>query len=165
MPMRLVLPLCVLLALPASAHAFGSARQGFGIGIGSATVANGISFKVMTGPGAIQAVAGFWGGGGAKDRFGDARGLALGADYLWEMPSLARSAYFSVDWSFGLGAGLGVHEVGEKAALAGSGVAGLEFNFTRIPLDVTVEYRPTLRVLSKTGLDLVDFTAHVRLWF
>jgi len=147
------------------AFALGNARQGFGLGIGSATIANGLSFKGMTGPGAVQAVAGFWGGGGAKHRFGEAHGLALGADYLFEMPSLARSRWFSLDWSVGLGAGVGVARFDDRAGRAGSGVAGLEFNFTTIPLDLTVEYRPTLRILHDVGLDLVDFTAHLRLWF
>lgn len=148
------------------AWAFGAARQGFGIGIGSATIANGISGKFMQGPGAIQAVVGFWGGGGPRHRFGGPDGVAVAADYLFEMPSLARSPYFSIDWSFGLGAGFGVEEFDDHGpGLAVAGIAGLEFNFTVIPFDLTLEYRPSVGLLPGPGLNLIDFTAHLRVWF
>jgi hypothetical protein len=163
--MRVTLAALAVLAMAPPAHALGTARQGVGIGLGMATVANGVSLKVMAGPGALQAVAGLWGGGGSRRRFSRAAGLAFGADYLFEMPSLARTEFFTLDWSFGLGAGMGVRSFSEKFALAGSGVAGLEFNFTAVPLDVTIEYRPTLQILSDVDLELIDFTAHVRLWF
>lgn len=154
-----------LLAASADAQAFGAARKGIGIGIGSGTIANGLSLKPMAGPGALQIVVGLWGGGGSKDRFGHPGGIAGSVDYLFEMPTLARSDYFTVDWSFGLGGGLGVPNFDTRLAVAGAGIAGLEFNFTRIPLDVTIEYRPTLRIVPDPKLGLIDFTAHVRLWF
>jgi len=37
---------------PSRAHAWGTPRQGFGIGIGSGTGATGVSGKLMAGPGA-----------------------------------------------------------------------------------------------------------------
>ena len=155
---------CCLLSAP-EAHAFGEARRGLGVGIGSGTIANGLSVKVMAGPGAFQGVAGFWGGGGARDRFGRVDGVAGSLDYLFEMPSLARSQYFTVDWAFGVGAGIGVPTFNGKLGAAASGIAGLEFNFTTIPLDLTLEFRPTVAVIPDPGLHLVDFTAHLRLWF
>ena len=144
----------------------GRRNGGFGIGLGSGTIANGVSMKYYMGGSALQGVVGFWGGGGINDRFHHVDGVAVSFDYLFEMPSLARSQYFTLDWSFGLGAGFGV-ETFEKHSpgLAGSGIAGLEFNFTRIPLDLVVEYRPTLGILPDPKLHLVDFTAHVRVYF
>lgn len=144
----------------------GRRAEGFGLGLGSATIANGISMKYFMGGTALQGVVGVWGGGGWNHRFGHADGLAAAVDYLFEMPSLARAPYFTLDWSFGLGAGFGVETFSNRSpGLAGSGIAGLEFNFTRIPLDVVVEYRPTLSILSDVDLHLVDFTAHVRFYF
>jgi hypothetical protein len=147
------------------ARAFGRTRQGFGIGIGSGTIANGLSLKLMAGPGAFQVVAGVWGGGGARDRFVHADGIAGSLDYLFEMPSLAQSQYFSIDWSFGIGGGVGVPTFNGRLCAAVSGIAGLEFNFTTIPLDLTLEFRPSVGIIPDPGLNLVDFTAHLRLWF
>jgi len=156
----------VCLLLPAfDAHAFGEARRGFGIGVGSGTIANGLSVKMMAGPGAFQAVAGFWDGGGAKDRFVHVDGVAGSLDYLFEMPSLTRSQYFSIDWCFGLGGGVGVPTFNGGLGVAVSGIAGLEFNFTTVPLDLTIEYRPGVGIIPHPGLNLIDFTAHLRLWF
>jgi hypothetical protein len=151
---------------PGSARADGGRRaSGFGLGLGSATIANGLSMKYFLGGSALQGVVGVRGGGGIDERFRHADGVAVGVDYLFEMPSLAASQYFTLDWSFGLGAGFGVSTAGGSPSLAGSGVAGLEFNFTRVPLDVVVEYRPTVGILSDVHLHLVDFTAHVRFYF
>jgi hypothetical protein len=147
------------------AHAFGEARRGFGVGIGSGTIANGLSVKMMAGPGAFQWVAGFWGGGGAGDRFRRIDGVAGSLDYLFEMPSLARSQYFTVDWAFGFGGGVGVPTFNGQVGAAASGIAGIEFNFTAVPLDLTIEYRPTVAIIPDPGLHLIDFTAHLRLWF
>jgi len=144
----------------------GRRSSGFGIGLGSATIANGVSMKYYAGGPALQGVVGFWGGGGIGDRFKHPGGLAVAFDYLFEMPTLASSQYFTIDWSFGLGAGFGVETFQHNTpGVAASGIAGLEFNFTRVPLDVVVEYRPTLGILPDPKLHLVDFTAHVRIYF
>ena len=164
---------CILLwllaaALPARQAAAQEAAPAhkYGLGIGSATIVNGIDGKVWFGGTALQAVVGVWGGGGARERFGHVRGLGVGVDYLFEMPPIARSAYFDVAWSFGPGAGFGVQTIsGGKPALAASGVAGLEFRFTTIPLELAIEYRPTVGLLPDFGIALVDFTGHLRVTF
>ena len=158
----------VVLTLASAARADEGGRRagGFGLGLGSGTIANGLSMKYFMGGSALQGVVGVWGGGGVDQRFRHTGGLAVSADYLFEMPTLARSPYFTLDWSFGLGAGFGVETFSNGSpGLAGSGVAGLEFNFTRIPLDVVIEYRPTLGILPDVHLHLIDFTAHVRFYF
>jgi hypothetical protein len=90
--------------------------------------------------------------------------VAGSLDYLFEMPALARTQYFNVDWSFGLGGGVGVPTVDGRVGAAASGIAGLEFNFTTVPLDLTIEFRPTVGLVPDPGLHLVDFTAHLRVW-
>jgi hypothetical protein len=140
--------------------------QGVGIGIGAGTIANGLSVKYYLGGAALQGVVGAFGAGNVGDRFRHFGGIAGSLDYLFEMPSLARSQYFTVDWSFGLGAGFGVQAFSNGSpALAASGIAGLEFNFTAVPLDVVIEYRPGLGILPDPGLNLVNFTAHLRIYF
>jgi hypothetical protein len=152
---------------PSRAHAFGTARQGFGLGIGSGTGATGVSGKLMAGPGAFQGVVGFWGHGDkpGPGQYSSIDGVALSLDYLYEMPSLAHTQYFNLDWSFGLGGGIGVATSGGTPGVAVAGIAGLEFNFTQIPLDLTIEYRPAVGLLPGVGIGLVGFTAHLRLWF
>src|SRR5262245_56104557 len=98
----------VMVLAPARAHAFGTARQGFGIGIGSGTGATGVSGKFMAGPGAFQGVVGVWGHDSGLGHYAHVDGIALSLDYLFEMPSLTSTQYFTVDWSFGLGGGVGV---------------------------------------------------------
>ena len=105
----------------------------------------------MMGPGAIQAVLGFWGGRDGGDHSGPGRpqldGVALSVDYLFEMPTLAKSEYFNLDWCFGLGGGVGVSTSGGPPGVAVAGIAGLEFNFTKVPFDLAVEYRPSVGLL------------------
>jgi hypothetical protein len=154
----------------ARADTFGTPRQGFGIGIGIGTNASGLSGKFMAGPGAFQAVAGVWGIEGNGSNSGPGRspridGVGLSIDYLFEMPTLAKSQYFNLDWCFGLGGGVGVSTGGGTPGVAAAGIAGLEFNFTGVPLDVAIEYRPTVGILPEPGIGLIGFTAHVRLWF
>jgi len=159
----------VVLAPSPAAATFGTPRQGFGLGIGMGTGASGLSGKFMMGPGAIQAVVGFWGGDGGGDHSGPGRphldGVALSVDYLFEMPTLAKSEYFNLDWCFGLGGGVGVSTGGGAPGVAAAGIAGLEFNFIRAPIDVAIEYRPSVGILPGPYIALIGFTAHVRVWF
>jgi hypothetical protein len=167
LPVLAVIIAGVVAIAPAAAHAQAARRaQGFGLGLGAGTIANGLSMKYYMGGAALQGVVGVFGGGDVGDRFRHFNGIAGSLDYLFEMPSLARSQYFTVDWSFGLGAGFGVQAFSSGSpALAGSGIAGIEFNFTTFPLDLVIEYRPSLGILPDPGLNLVNFTAHIRIYF
>ena len=124
----------------------------------------------MVAPGAFQGVLGFWGHGdsngpGAGPVLASSTAIALSLDYLFEMPSLATTQYFNLDWNFGLGGGVGVSTNGGTPGVAVAGIAGLEFNFTKVPLDLTVEYRPAVGLLPGVGIGLIGFTAHLRVWF
>jgi hypothetical protein len=159
----------VVTLAPARAHAWGHSREGFGLGIGSGTGATGISGKLMVAPGAFQGVVGFWGHGDSSGpgpgQYSSIDGIALSLDYLFEMPALATTQFFDLDWNFGLGGGIGIATSGGTPGVAVAGVAGLEFNFTKIPLDLTVEYRPAVGLLPGVGIGLIGFTAHLRVWF
>jgi hypothetical protein len=153
------------LAPSRAAADFGTPRHNWGIGLGMGTGASGVSAKLMAGPGAFQAVAGVWGSGNGEGRYAHIDGVALSLDYLFEMPTLVSSQYFNVDWDFGLGGGVGVATGGGTPGVAAAGIAGIEFNFTRAPIDVALEYRPTVGFLPGFGIGLIGFTAHVRVWF
>ena len=167
--LALLVAAVVGLAPSREAAAFGAPRQNFGLGIGMGTGASGLSGKFMLGQNAIQTVLGFWGGVDNGDHSGPGRphldGIALSVDYLFEMPALAKSEYFNLDWDFGLGAGVGVSTGGGAPGVAVAAIAGLEFNFTRAPIDVALEYRPAVGILPNPWIGLIGFTAHVRLWF
>jgi hypothetical protein len=154
---------------PGQARAWTQPREGFGLGIGSGTGATGVSGKAMIPGGALQGVIGWWGHGDSNGpgpgQYGHLDGIALSLDYLFEMPHLATTQYFNLDWSFGIGGGVGVSTNGGTPGVAVAGIAGLEFNFTKIPFDLTVEYRPAVGLLPGVGIGLIGFTAHLRVWF
>src|SRR4029079_5981579 len=162
----IVVAAAVVTLAPARASAdFGTPRHGFGIGLGRGAAASGVSGKLMAGPGACQGVVGVWGSGTDAGHYVRVSGIALSLDYLFEMPTLVSSPYFNIDWDFGLGGGVGVATGGGTPGVAASAIAGLEFNFTRAPVDVALEYRPTIGFLPGFGSGLIGCTAHVRLWF
>ncbi len=151
-------------ATPAFAQRARSSNS-FGLGIGAATIAAGLSFKTQTSRGfAFQGVVGTWRGHGRHWRFGG-NSLGLGADFLYEMPSFARGRIVSVAWNYGLGVGVGLDNW-DGALLGGTGVLGLEFDFVAAPFDFVLEYRPGLYFTDGfLGVEPIDATAHLRIWF
>jgi hypothetical protein len=148
----------------------------FGIGIGSGTIANGLSAKYfMTGNHALQFNLGTFGGRGIKHRWSRFGGFGFSADYLFEMPAIARAGNtFELAWNLGAGFGIGFddndHEYKNKryhsyTAFAAAFVLGLEFNFIAVPLDIVLEYRPTFFLAPYVAVNPVDFTAHIRFYF
>lgn len=138
-----------------------------GIGIGSGTFANGLSLKnFVSARNAFQANLGSWGGGGWKDRWGHYGGLAFSLDYLYSMPVVGRAGnVVEFAWNAGVGAGIGVSDFEDRVAVAAAGVVGLEVLLVPAPFDLVVEWRPTLGVVPGIGIDAIDFTAHLRIYF
>jgi len=128
----------------------------FGIGIGSGPMTRvGLSFKRYLNEDSIQATFGCHGW--------SCRGIGLSVDYLFELPAIAEGRAVSLDWHAGVGPGIGAF--GGDFALAGSGALGLQGNLKPIPLDLAIEWRPTLHVLPDLRFDPIDFAGHVRFWF
>lgn len=160
---RLLAPLliCGAFAVPSLAHAGASHRRSgtAGVGLGGGTTGAGLSAKVfLSDASAVQAVAGPWGGWGNG-------GLGLSADYLYEMPTIVEGEAAELAWNVGAGAGVGIFSKTSTLGVGVSGVAGLEVAFKPVPLDLVIEYRPTLSVLPGVGLDLIGATAHLRYFF
>lgn len=139
------------------AHATTPERGGpVGVGLGGGFGVSGLSVKMAGQGSALQLMVGPYGLG----RGGD--GLGVGLDFLLEQPTFATADVLDLAWNLGLGGSLGVG--GDDVLIGVSGVAGLEFNLRPIPIDVVLEYRPGLR-LSPAGLDLVNFSGHIRYYF
>lgn len=157
---------CALLLSLASSSAFAQrAPNGFGIGIGAATVAGGLSIKTGSTSGfTFQGVVGPWRGYGNDWRWG-ADSIALAGDFLYEQPRLASGGLLSLGWNYGVGAGVGIGDWG-GGVVGVTGVLGLEFNFVPVPIDVVLEYRPGLYV-GENDFDVAlwDVTPHLRIWF
>lgn len=165
-----------MFALESSAFArAGAVRQAgnVGVGVGQGTLATLLSIKYFTDPAtALQFNVGVYNGGyGYRDDT-----LALGFDYLLEQPSLTGNGSFELAWSVGPGLSLGLSDdrYRDYWIVGASGVVGLEFLFNVLPLDVVLEYRPTLfifnRDIDRRGSDgfrieLVHFGAHIRFFF
>ena len=131
----------------------------FGLGLGGGLGVSGLSGKLWLGDSAaFQGVVGVW---GLTDDH-----LGAGLDALLEMPAIAETEPVEVAWNLGVGGTLGVGGSSSIPLLVGvSGVAGLEFNFQPIPLDLVLEYRPGLIVVPGVDLDLVNFSGHIRYYF
>lgn len=143
----------LLLATPAQADY----QPGeFGIGLGSGTMTRlGLSFKYFMGDHAIQANLGC--------RGWSCGGIGVSADYLFELPALVEGRVMSLDWNAGVGPGLGLSS--GQIDFAAAGVLGLEANFKPIPLDLVLEWRPTLLIVPDVHFEPVEFSGHVRYWF
>jgi len=148
----------------------------FGIGIGSGTLANGLSAKYfLNSNNALQFNLGTFGGRGIEHRWSRYGGFGFSADYLFEMPAIAKAGRtFELAWNLGAGLGVGFdnhdyehknHRYHDYTAFAAAFVLGLEFNFIAVPLDIVLEFRPTLLLVPYVAIDPVDFTAHIRFYF
>lgn len=179
--LRWIAPLCALLALStltaSPAQAQGKIKQAgnFGLGLGIGTLASGLSGKYFLESNlSIQGNVGlhYYGPYGRCyrrgprrycDRWGDALGLS--ADLLSERGPLAGNDQVSLDWQIGGGLGLGIWERAPVLDVAAAFVLGLQVNVHALPIDVVLEYRPKLIILSDVDLDLIDFTAQIRYYF
>ncbi len=144
----------------ASTFAAGSPDKAgsFGVGLGTGTGASGLSAKYnLTDGTSIQANVGTW--GSDYTTYG---GLALSADYLLMEGKLAGGAAVQVNWN--LGVGLGAAFWADTMYLAGAGVAGLEFNLRKFPIDVVLEARPIFSISPSSGFGRVAVTGHLRYW-
>lgn len=160
---HLVAALCLsaatLTAGPARAGATHRSAGHTGVGLGGGTTSGGISVKhFISDSSAVQGVVGGWGGWGNS-------GLGLSADYLYEMPPIAETTDLTVGWNLGPGVGVGLYAPTDSVGLAVNGVAGIEFAFGPVPLDLVLEYRPTLYLVPGVGFDFINFTGHLRYFF
>ncbi len=141
-------------ALSASAPVQAASPAGpFGIGVGGGLGVSGLSGKYYMGSTALQGMVGTYAGDG----------LGVGVDYLLEMPNLTSSEPVDIAWNIGAGGSVGT--ISDTSFVAVSGVAGLEFNFNPVPIDLVLEYRPGVALVPGFAMDLVNFSGHLRFYF
>ena len=157
----------LMMAAPGVSHAQDARPDGFGLGLGQGTGVSGISGKVHTGDTAFQGVIGnWWGGWGVHTRRGYRRyrtgGLGFSGDILFNMPSIHDAGAVTIAWNLGGGAAVGVHP--DWMALRGQFVAGLEFLFPEVPLDVVLELRPSVRFVPFDLFPRFSAGGHIRFY-
>ena len=165
--------LALALAGPAEAGAAFREAGTFGIGGTTTLGALGLSGKYfMSEQRALQfrGTAGF-------TRIGEVSygGGSFGVDYLLQKPLLQRESRYDVAWNIGAGvtgSRYGSSSLEDDAfenfnALSVAGLAGLEFGFANVPVDVVAECRSTLYLSGAGfwGLALVNTGFHVRYYF
>lgn len=132
-----------------------------GVGLGGGTRTTGVSLKYTAAEAfSLQGVVGI-DSGARNDRSGT---LALAASALAEFPAITENEDFELGWCAGAGPYLAV---GDNFWLGAHGILGLEFNIRVIPLEITLEYRPSLELIGpdEISLELIDFGGHIRWWF
>lgn len=147
----------------------------FGVGLGVGTTAAPISLKYFLDSSlSLQGNVGWWRGWGwgcnrrSRDRYYCGGGyyndaLGIGADILYEGGPLAGNESVTLDWEVGGGVGIGLGD--RTFGLAAAFVAGLQLNIHAIPIDLVVEYRPSIYFVPGFDINWIDFTGHIRYYF
>jgi hypothetical protein len=129
------LALVLVLALPGSARAdptpFSQPGR-FGLGVSGGYGPSGLTGKLYF----ANAVAGQLTLGGWY-RYG----YDVNISAIFEMPNLTRQEFFWINWNLGIGADLGVFDAGTGIGV--TGIIGLGFQLTHVPLEFVAEWRPT----------------------
>lgn len=168
--------LVLALLIPATSFAKGgkAVRQAgnIGVGLGAGTFAAGLSLKYFTDQSlAIQGNIGEWRSrwwGRCNDRYcydGGGDGIALSVDVLFEQDVFAGNGNVDLGWNAGVGGGLGVSDYRDETAAAIAGILGLELLINVIPIDIVLEFRPSVMIVPDIHFDLIDFTGHIRFYF
>ncbi len=172
--MAVIVVVLMMAASPAMAQSDEARIEGLGVGLGVGTGLSGVSLKSQRGGGtAFQGVIGCWGSFN-----NECQGLGASVDLLVNMPVLTQDGSVSLAWNVGGGGAVGVRGGsdwgrhprgrgyrGDNMWLAGQFVAGLEFLFPSVPLDVVVEWRPSLWIVPGIYLDFANAGFHVRYFF
>jgi len=170
---RKLLPAALLAALgaaPLDAQAIELANPireagHWGIGLGGGLGPSGVSVKwFMAKALSLQGVVGFYGGGNAYGSDNaNAGGLGIQADLLFELPTIVMAGdVMELGWAVGPGVWT---SIGGDFWLGVNGTLGLEFNFIPVPIDVVIEYKPSLLLIDNVDFSPYSFGGHVRIYF
>jgi hypothetical protein len=108
------------------------ASKKFGLGFGGGAYSSGVTGKVFLGNTlAVQAFA----------SLGWVWGFQVGADVLYQGKQLWTNGDLALNWEAGAGAFIAP---GYGAAVGVNGVAGLSLQYRPVPVELTVDVRPTL---------------------
>lgn len=165
-----VLSVLIALGWASIAEAAPPIRNGgnVGLGLGVGTLTAGLDIKYWFNPySSFQTTIGIYG-----PRTFDPDALVLGADldFLIEPPAFVKTEGFDLGMNIGLGATVATGF--EALDIVGAHpVVGLAFHIDAVPIDVVIDYRPTLFIVDElegTGdlrFDPAHLGLHVRYWF
>lgn len=158
----IVAAFALMMAAPAGAQAQ-DRPGGFGIGLGQGTGVGGLSGKVHTGDVALQGVVGNWWHGWGRWGRHYRRGIGLSVDLLFNMPTFHDADVVQLAWNLGGGGAVGL--AGDRAFIRGQFVAGLEFIFPDVPLDLVLEWRPSVQLVpANFWFNFGGAGAHIRFY-
>ena len=163
-----MLPFLALLAVARAGPTVIMEEPGrIGVGLGATPAGTGLSAKyALTRNIALQ--ANLLGSRTETDQ-GLASGTTLGADLLLSMPPIADLGVGMLGWDVGAGLALGTGRNPAEGArgygLGMSGIAGLTLDFRKVPIDVSLEARPSFGLPPDFDWDVLGMSSHVRWWF
>lgn len=157
--LALTLALASLATEPPKAGQVG--HIGLGVGLGSNVT--GLSAKWL--PANDHAFQGLVGVAPGSRALGYSYGpLAAELDYLYEMPIIADVDPALIRWTLGFGGSL----VTRPVLASVQAIAGVEVNFVDAPVDISIEYRPSIGIFIRegggVGFDPFGVGGHVRVW-
>jgi len=131
-----LLPLvAVLFSLTTKAQDAPSYKNAIGVRLGSTVPAikSGITYKHFIGNNALEGIL----------SFGD--GVAICGLYEIHKPLATEN----LQWLIGFGGYVGFNNSGSNVGAAG--IVGLDYKFSQIPLNITLDWKPELNIISKVG--------------
>ncbi len=137
------------LAMSSKAQDDGNYRNAVGVRLGSSVPAikNGISFKHFFGNNAVEAIL----------SFGD--GTALCG--LYEIHKPIGTA--NLQWFIGAGGYIGFSN--KTNNIGAAGIIGLDYKFSMIPLNLSLDWKPELNLVSKIGFEATGIGFSARFTF
>jgi len=156
----------------------------FGLGLTSGAQQYGLSGKYFLNAG--QAIQGSLTAGMVPSSNVGYRHTSVGLDYVVQKARIRQGERYDVSWNAGAGLALGgLNPIGVSeeereeenddgddftyapVVLTASPLVGLEFGFARVPIDIVMEYRPTVNYVPGHGgtFNLTATSLKVRYYF
>ena len=125
----------IAITLNTKAQSESSYKDALGVRLGSSVPAikSGITYKHFIGNNAIEGIL----------SFGDGVGICG----LYEIHKPLSTE--NLQWLIGFGGYVGFNNSGSNVGAAG--VIGLDYKFAQIPLNITLDWKPELNIISKVG--------------
>ena len=124
-----------------------SYKDAVGIRLSSTVPAikNGITYKHFIGANAIEGIL----------SFGDGVGICG----LYEIHKPLNATTEGLQWLIGFGGYVGINN--STSNIGAAGIIGLDYKFAQVPLNLTLDWKPELNIVSKVGFEAsgVGFSA------
>jgi hypothetical protein len=135
----LLLLVTVTISLTTKAQDDNGYKNAIGVRLGSSVPAikSGITFKHFMGNKAIEGILSFGDGVGICGLYEIHKPLAVSSENL--------------QWLVGFGGYVGLNN--STSNVGAAGIIGLDYKFVQIPLNITLDWKPELNIVSKVGFE------------